>query len=341
MESHEYSAVEALLRESGFPPRGCFFALLKGDGSDRRFIRASSQQASIMIILPALNRAEGKKEACSGWRIGRHLQEREVPVPEMIAYDPETGSILCEDLGEILLHHQISQLVEMGELVRVYKEAVDLLVNMQINGYRGFKAELAWDNPLYDRQTMLQRESGYFFDSCCRKIMGIENMPQELEAEFILLSEFAGGQSTEFFLHRDFQSRNIMIKNGRLRLIDFQGGRFGPLGYDLASLLIDPYAGLSSQVRDVLLEYYLDRAAELIPLDRAGFVEGYYWLAMQRNLQILGAFAFLSTEKGKPFFREYLRPAARSLLEMLARPAGSRFSCLQALVAGFENHLGV
>ena len=167
----------------------------------------------------------------------------------------------------------------------------------------------------------------------------MSDIPVEVGAEFVQLADLAASLSTDYFLHRDFQSRNLMIKDNRLRVLDFQGGRRGPLGYDLASLLIDPYVSLSDRIISKLISRYQEVAADLTGMDMAGFPEGYYWLSLQRNLQILGAFAFLYREKGKVFFRDYLKPATASLIKILDEPLGRRFPSLKAIAAELPERL--
>jgi aminoglycoside/choline kinase family phosphotransferase len=100
-------------------------------------------------------------------------------------------------------------------------------------------------------------------------------------------------------------------------VIDFQGGRLGPLQYDLASLLIDPYVELPQNLQDRLLSDYLTRLSEFVPVDRGRFLHAYEYCAINRNLQILGAFAFLSRQKGKKDFEPYIPPALKSLKQRL------------------------
>lgn len=323
-----------LLREVGVNPARARIAVLAGDGSDRRFLRASEQGSSFLAVLPALAGVGGRAEARSAWLIGNHLHDCGVPVPEMYGYDPATGIVICEDLGDRLLHDEVRGRVRSEEqLVKYYGPVVELLAHMQIGGGKDFQAEWCWDTRVYDRQLMLARESGYFLESCCRQLLGLRVEPVGLKAEFILLADLAADLPPRFFLHRDFQSRNIMIKDDRFRVIDFQGGRFGPLGYDLASLLLDPYVALPARVREQLLQKYIDIVAGDFDIGPAFSVEGFYLLALQRNLQILGAFAFLATVKGKVFFRDYLGPAAQSLGGLLQEPVGKQFPVLRAFAA--------
>ncbi|MCI5166628.1 MAG: aminoglycoside phosphotransferase, partial [Candidatus Electrothrix sp. GM3_4] len=192
----------------------------------------------------------------------------------------------------------------------------------------------------YDRALMLEQESGYFLRALCRNFLQLEIAEDKIAQDFNELARKASQAEATFFLHRDFQSRNIMVQQDRVRFIDYQAGRLGPLAYDLASLLIDPYAALPAPVQDELLEKYLDTlntldtldtVTALLPYDRVQFRQEYLLLALQRNLQILGAFAFLSQQRGKPFFRQYLAPALHSLQALLAKTATAEYLYLKSL----------
>ena len=306
--------------------------LLRGDGSDRGFLRISGAGRTLIAILPSPTMPNAQAEARAVWEIGRHLAARSVPVPDLFGFDPATGVVLCEDLGDC----QFQGVVTAGrpaEVARLYRQALEMLLQMQLEGRVGFDPQWCWDTPTYDRQLMLVRESGYFWEACCRDYLGMSGMPPGLEKDFHRLADLAAGQPAGFFLHRDFQSRNLIVKAGRIRVLDFQGGRLGPLAYDLASLLNDPYVDLPVVTRNELFAYYLQLLAEGAPELVGCFADGYLWLALQRNLQILGAFAFLSKAKGKSFFRAYLRPAAVNLDRLLREPGGRQLPALKALAA--------
>jgi aminoglycoside/choline kinase family phosphotransferase len=327
----ERRSINRLVAAAGLNPAAARLAFLAGDGSDRRFLRIGAADRSLIAVLPNLVSKHGRAEARAAWFIGRHLQGCGVPVPALSGYDPATGVVVCEDLGDRLLYDEVlAKSWSATELVGFYEPAVALLAHMQIAAPAAFKSEWCWDTERYDRELMLTRESGYFMEACWRQLLGQTAVPAGLVAEFTKLADSAAALPAGFFLHRDFQSRNLMLQGGCLRVIDFQGGRLGPLGYDLASLLIDPYVALPGAVRDRLLRKYREVLAGYPGAAAAFSVEGYYLLAVQRNLQILGAFAFLTAVKGKPFFRGYLGPAALGLRELLNEPAGRRFPVLRA-----------
>lgn len=327
-----------LLERNHLSPSGLLsIEKLDGDGSSRVFFRISQPEAlSFVAVFPDTFHPRGKEEAMAAYRIGRHLHSCSVPVPQIYAYDTDSGVIVFEDLGNIHLQRHVQE--EPEKLVFWYKKAIDALLCLQISARPDFPVECCWDTPRYDRQLMLERESGYFMVAFCRDFLGKE-IPPGLTGEFEDLAGQAARQPADFVLHRDFQSRNIMVRNSEIRIIDFQGARLGPLGYDLASLLIDPYVGLSSDDQELLLDYYIDRATGRIDLDRADFLAGYYSLALQRNLQILGAFAFLSAKKGRHFFRKFIKPALCSLDHLLQHHVDHDYSVLARLVAEINKEI--
>jgi aminoglycoside/choline kinase family phosphotransferase len=304
------------------------------DGSQRRFCRLIHENGSrIIAVAPADGDDAGLQEAVAGWRIGRHLFAAGVPVPELVNFDEQRGLLVCEDLGDVRLHDLVTELGSSAEQVaNYYRQAVIELARMQVRGRDNFDCSWCWDTNRYDRKLMLERESGYFLQALCRDLLQLPVAKQQIEEEFAYLADQAERADSSFFLHRDFQSRNIMVHQGRVRFIDFQGGRLGPLAYDLASLLIDPYAGLPQQQQSDLLELYLNELTSLVPYDRQQFKAEYLALAMQRNLQILGAFSFLSNQRGKQFFRQYIKPSLRSMQTLSARTDPADYPYLKALI---------
>ena len=164
---------------------------------------------------------------------------------------------------------------------------------------------------------MRRYESDYFKKAFLHHYLGFEKEWPELETSFDHLAETASRADNSFFLHRDFQSRNIMISDAAIGIIDWQGGRRGPLCYDLASLLIDPYTELSHQQRNDIFQIYLLLIREHNPERIEPFKRDFPYLAIQRNLQILGAFSFLTRSRGKTYFEAYIPGAVRTLRGLL------------------------
>lgn len=291
---------------------------IMADGSSRRFWRLRHHEKSLaLLIAPEGDGREELAESRSVWKIGTHLYQKGVPVPELFAWDEDTGILLCEDLGDLRLHDCLNNGREKcaqngGDCEHYYQKALEQLVQMQIQGAVGLQRDWCWDNPDYDATVMVERESGYFLRAFWQGVMKLE-IPGGVVEEFRHLAEQAAKAPATFFLHRDFQSRNIMIKDGDVRFIDFQAGRFGPLGYDLASLLIDPYVKLAPENQERLLTRYIDNCKEFFPLNDQDFRLQFSLLAVHRNLQIIGAFSFLSSVRGKQFFANFIRPALQSL----------------------------
>ncbi len=310
---------------------------MSSDGSTRRFWRVLQTGRALCVIAAPAGRSNAElAESKSAWKIGKHLHEKGVPVPEVYGWDEASGVLLFEDLGDVRLHDLTTSpegniRSDVGAWPDYYRAALVHLAKMQIVGAEGFDETWCWDSPRYDVPLMLERESGYFLRAFWQGLLGQEEN-SGVEEEFRDIAEIAGKAAANFFLHRDFQSRNIMIKDGKVRFIDFQAGRLGPLGYDVASLLIDPYAALTEQFQEEMLAVYGSVLAAYCPGSEEEFLKYYSFLALQRNLQIIGAFAFLSKVRGKSFFTAYIEPALLALRDRLAGSSFTGYHRVRALV---------
>lgn len=320
-----HDAIEKLLLEKqGTSKAEVRVKAMSSDGSIRRFWRVESGAGHRYVaVAPAKDAGEKEcAEAVSSWKIGSHLQQVGVSVPEICGFDPRHYLLVYEDLGDVHLQSLITRLDLNNDQDAViareyYRKTIDQLLTLQCDGVRGFCQDWCWDTPRYDRELMLERESGYFLRAFWQGLLKQE-VPDGLIDEFGMLAEHVSGIPIDYLLHRDFQSRNVMITNGDARIIDYQGGRFGPLGYDLASLLIDPYVDLPNWFQRELFDYYHLQLSGMSGISKDEFYRQYLLLAIQRNLQIIGAFAFLSNVRGKLFFKDYIEPAVRSLTILVA-----------------------
>ena len=315
---------------------------MAGDGSSRKFWRITDANRKLCLAVAPPNLDDtNMAEARAARAIGLHLLNKNISVPKQYGWDEASGVLLFEDLGDCKLHDYAQQATDKepkGDLIRSqYKRVLKALVDMQIAGTESFNPGWCWDTPKYDKRIMLERESGYFLRAFWQDLLG-KSVPPGLQEECEDLASRAASISAEYFLHRDFQSRNIMIHNGNPAFIDFQGGRLGPLAYDLASLLLDPYVNLGRALQDELFDYYVVNLEKQKVVQRDQFKEDYLLLALHRNLQIIGAFSFLSEQRGKIFFRQFLRPAIESLQVLLQQDYFSEYPALKncAKVSGQE-----
>ena len=179
---------------------------------------------------------------------------------------------------------------------------------------------------------ILEKECRYFVDAFLNGHLNLSVGYDLLEPEFESLAVGALEHACIGFMHRDLQSRNIMVKGDKFYFIDFQAGRRGPVQYDLASLLLDPYVDLPQSLQAGLLEDATGLMVRRCGIDPDRFRHSYRYCALARNLQILGAFGFLYRVKGKSRFEAYIRPAVRSLHRLLTRMPVSEFRVLREIV---------
>jgi hypothetical protein len=267
--------------------------------------------------------------------IGRHLLARTVPVPEIYRADLSSGLFIMEDLGD----ENLQEASRKTDPVDLYREVLRVLLQMQIHGSEGFDVGWTCQTERYDRLVMRRYEAEYFKEAFLCRYLGLKSDWPELQPSFDLIAEEASAPPNHFFLHRDFQSRNIMISGGKAGIIDWQGGRLGPLGYDLASLLVDPYPELSPTQRNEVYRSYLALLKEREPSWAGSFEDSFPYLALQRNLQILGAFSYLSKTAGKTYFAAYIPKAVESLRSLLEGVAGKELAPLRELAAAIQVRL--
>ena len=293
---------------------------LSPDGSDRAFFRVKWQDKYAIKILPSKSQF-GLKEAKAFYKIGRHLYKNAVAVPKILDFCEKTGEIIVEDLGDIKLHDVVVNYLSLKKYEKVtliYKKVLDKLILMQINGAKDFNTSWCWQTPFYDSSLAKEKEVKYFLLAFIEGFTRSSYDIRVKEELFSLANLVDKLMNKEFFLHRDFQCRNIMLLEGEPYIIDFQGGRLGPLGYDLASILYDPYVNLTEDIRAECLNYYFTRLEKFVfPNIVKEAKNTFYILCTLRLLQALGAYGFLVKVKNKPFFKPYIKPALYSLKNQL------------------------
>ena len=317
---------------STWPDKKIFRTRLKGDGSDRNWYRLTSGNRSLVMVDHNIRKHPSTSEVDSFVAIGSHLHDKDVPVPEIYVHDTFSGLVFMEDLGDVNLQTLVLNTQKPEQIISYYKSVIDLLGKLSATGAKGFDPVWTYQTSHYNQDLILEKECRYFVDAFLKKYMGMNISFKDLEDEFRTLADKALKFSVNGFMHRDMQSRNIMIKNNRFYFIDFQGGRLGPVQYDLASLLIDPYVELSPWVRNQLLNYSGKTLPSLLNINPDKFFGGYAYCSITRNLQILGAFAYLSRIKGKRSFEKYIPNAINTLTHNLSTLKRREFPNLESIV---------
>ena len=253
------------------------------------------------------------REVESFIHIGSHLHQQQLPVPEIRGYDLCSGLVILEDLGDVHFQQKILESHDPREILSWYKTACDLIIDFSIRGGKGFDTAWTYQTPDYSRALILEKECRYFVDAFLRGYLNLNIEFEVLRPLFEFIADQCLAHAFTGLMHRDMQSRNLMVFQDRLSIIDFQSARKGPMQYDVASLLIDPYVRLDADMREKLLEYCTTRVHHRTQFDKDQFKTGYYYCALTRNFQILGAFSHLSRNRGKTWFEPFIRPALETL----------------------------
>jgi len=292
-------------------------APLKGDASDRKLFRLSgASRTAVGVVNPDV------RENRAFLEFSRHFRTCGLPVPEIYAVDLDRGMYLEQDLGDTTLFQFLTVNRDKDELsnetLDLYGKVVDWLPRFQIEAGRTLNYDVCYPRFGFDKQSMMWDLN--YFKYYFLRLAKISFSEQMLEEDFERLTEFLLQAERRFFLYRDFQSRNIMVRDGEPFFIDYQGGRRGALQYDVASLLFDAKADLPFEVRDELLERYLEAAAKLEPIDRNAFLTSYPGFVYIRIMQAMGAYGLRGFYERKQHFLASIPYAIRNL-EYLLRTA--------------------
>jgi aminoglycoside/choline kinase family phosphotransferase len=282
--------------------------------SGRKIVRLSNQQHRAIGILYGV-----REENAAFLEFSRHFRRHGLPVPEIYAEDLDHGAYLEEDLGDTTLFEFLSENRSGDNIAQpvaeAYRKVVATLPRFQVEAGRDLNYAVCYPRASFDRQSIAWDLN--YFKYYFLQLADIPFNEQALEDDFNRLTTFLLSADREYFLYRDFQSRNVMLRENKPLFLDYQGGRKGALQYDIASLLFDAKADLPPQLRQQLLDYYLERLGEHINLDRDAFMRHYYAYVYVRIMQALGAYGFRGFYQRKTFFLQSVPYALKNLRWLL------------------------
>lgn len=303
-------------------------------GSGRAIVRLSgSGKSAIGIVYPV------REENVAFIEFSRHFHRRGLPVPEIYAEDLARDAYIEEDLGDTTLFECLSANRAGDDIapkaIEAYRQVVATLPRFQVEAGHDLNYKVCYPRSSFDRQSIAWDLN--YFKYYFLRLAGVPFNEQALEKDFTRLTKLLLAAPHDYFLYRDFQSRNVMLRDGKPYFLDYQGGRKGALQYDIASLLFDGKADLPPALREELLSYYLDCLSKFISVDRGAFMEYYYAYVYVRIMQALGAYGFRGFYERKPHFLQSV-PYALKNLRWLAHNVNLPVA-LPALMDAFQSML--
>ncbi len=285
--------------------------MLKQQGSNRIYTRETDANGRSVIRVQGTNRDENRAFIY----MARHFHALGLPVPELYSVSDDEMSYTQEDLGDTILFDHLDNYTLLERTVRA-------LAHMQVTGAKDFDWSVCFPVPAMDERAI--RWDLNYFKYCFLKGTKIEFSEPKLEDDFDTLVQVILAQPAETFLYRDCQSRNVMIRDDQPYFIDFQGGRRGPMQYDVASFLWQAKANFSPAIREQLIDAYLDELVKVeITIYHSPFTNKADWrsalphFVLLRTLQVLGAYGYRGYFERKPHFLESIPLALKNLREVL------------------------
>jgi aminoglycoside/choline kinase family phosphotransferase len=282
--------------------------------SGRKIIRFSNERAVAIGILYGV-----REENVAFLEFSKHFRRHGLPVPEIYAQDLDHGAYLEEDLGDTTLFEFLSRNRSgdniAPQVLDIYRKVVEILPRFQIEAGRDLDYKFCYPAASFDRQSIAWDLN--YFKYYFLRLAGISFNEHALEDDFGRLTDFLLSADRDYFLYRDFQSRNVLLHRGQPFFVDYQGGRKGALQYDIASLLFDAKADLPPEVRQRLLDHYIAKLSDFIPLQGEAFMRHYYAYVYVRIMQALGAYGFRGFYERKVHFLQSVPYALKNVRWLL------------------------
>ena len=284
-------------------------------GSARKYFRIVTDNSSLIGTFSS-NIEENEAFLC----FSKHFHDLGLNVPEVFAVNAERTCYLQSDFGDdnLFAHVQKALIANSGPstgsgtLITLYKKALSHLVKLQVLGHQGLDYSKAYPTERFDRQAIID-DLNYFKYYFVKPHEEIDFNETRLGKDFEAFADFVSQAPCDFFMYRDFQSRNIMVKDGELYFIDFQGGRKGPLNYDVVSLLYQVKAQIPQAIRDELVNYYKAELSQYMSPEAVKFDTYQPYFVYLRLMQVLGAYGFRGLIQKKSHFIESIPYALKEL----------------------------
>lgn len=288
---------------------------LPSSGSNRRYFRLTGNKHVLIGVI-----GTSVEENKAFWILDNHFREKGLPVPKVLAHSDDFHCYLQEDLGDELLFGAVAKGRSCGsfddEEKALLHKVVGELPRFQVEGAQGLDFSHCYPQPAFDKRMILWDLN--YFKYCFLKATGLDFNENRLEDDFEKMALCLLRDQSSTFLYRDFQSRNVMVVEGNPYFIDFQGGRKGPVYYDVASFLWQAKAQYSDELREELLQTYLEALAKQTPVDVADFRIQLRHFVIFRTLQVLGAYGFRGYFEKKPHFMQSVPYAIDNLRRILS-----------------------
>lgn len=283
-------------------------------GSSRKYFRIITETTS---YIGTYN--DNIEENNAFIHFSKHFKNANLPVPEVIAIDNDNKCYIQTDLGDRFLFDYAKNCISNDSFdditLELYKKAIDNLVLFQIKGHESLDYSVAYPSPSFNFQSIIDDLNyfKYFFLKLNEEITFNET---RLNKDFTEIAKYAMSAPNDFFMYRDFQSRNIIARDNNTYFIDYQGGRKGPLQYDIISLLYQVKAQIPKNIRGILLQHYKDNLSKYINLYDVNFDKYYNTFVLIRLLQVLGAYGFRGLIQKKQHFIESIPYAIDELIDL-------------------------
>ena len=294
-------------------------------GSNREYFRIISENKKAVAAV-----GYELKENIAFIEFSKFLKEKGLKVPEIYAVAEDKISYLIEDFGDVTLYDFLEKNrkgVDIPNQIKdYYKKAITQLILFQTESSE-LDYSLCYPRHTFDNQSIMWDLN--YFKYYFLKLGDIIFDEQLLENDFQKFAEYLTTVDNDYFMYRDFQSRNIMIVDNELAFIDYQGGRKGALQYDLASLLYDAKADLPKEFRESLLDFYIENISQKIEIDKSKFKTEFYFFVLMRIMQAMGAYGFRGYFEKKEHFLKSIPFAIENLKYILTKVDLSEYPMLK------------